>query len=72
LGNGAVVHAVHADADVSDKGKAQSGGTMVNYHYDLGKIAQNHEKLATTKEVAATAEVKALAASSPLPLLQER
>ena len=72
LGNGAVVHAVHADADVSDKGKAQSGGTMVNYHYDLGKVAQNHEKLATTKEVAATAEVKALAASSPLPQLQER
>ena len=30
LGNGSIVHAVHADADTSDKGRTQSGGTMVN------------------------------------------
>lgn len=61
LGNGAMVHAVHADADISDKGRAQSGGTMVNYLYDLGAVAQNHEHYATTKEVLATPEVKQLA-----------
>jgi len=66
LGNGAIVHAVHADADISDKGRAQSGGTMVNYLYDLNKIAQNHEKFATTHEVAAADAVKSLAKSSAL------
>ncbi len=66
LGNGAIVHAVHADADISDKGRAQSGGTMVNYLYDLNKVAQNHEKFATTHAVASSAEVRALAASAPV------
>ena len=61
LGNGAMVHAVHADADISEKGRAQSGGTMVNYLYDLGAVAQNHEHYATTSEVLATPEVKQLA-----------
>ncbi len=64
LGNGAIVHGVHADADTSDKGRAQSAGTMVNYLYDLGKIAQNHERFATTQEVVASAEVKSLAATA--------
>lgn len=64
LGNGAIVHRVHADADTSDKGRAQSAGTMVNYLYDLGKIAQNHERFATTQEVVASAEVKSLAATA--------
>jgi malonyl-CoA decarboxylase len=64
LGNGAIIHAVHADADTSDKGRAQSGGAMVNYLYDLKKVAQNHEQFATTLKVAATAEVRALAAAS--------
>lgn len=61
LGNGAVIHAVHADADISDKGLAQSGGTMVNYLYDLSKVEQNHENFATTRKIAATSEVAALA-----------
>ena len=64
LGNGAIVHAVHAEADTSDKGRAQSAGTMVNYLYDLENIAQNHERFATTQEVACSAEVKALAATA--------
>ncbi|MBL4767841.1 MAG: malonyl-CoA decarboxylase [Rhodobacteraceae bacterium] len=71
LGNGAIIHAVHNDADVSDKGRAQSGGTMVNYLYDLDKVAQNHEKFATTKEVAAVAKVQALAEFTPVSLPQE-
>ena len=72
LGNGAIVHAIHADADISDKGRAQSGGTMVNYLYDLSKVAQNHENFATTREVAATAEVVSLAKPVVLPSIKER
>ena len=63
LGNGARVHAVHAGADTSANGLAQSGGTMVNYLYDLAQIAQNHEKFVTENTVAASAEVRALSAS---------
>ena len=66
LGNGAVIHAVHGEADLSEKGQAQSGGTMVNYLYDLAKVAQNHEKYATTQEVMATDAVKSLAKSAVL------
>ncbi|MEM9629769.1 MAG: malonyl-CoA decarboxylase [Pseudomonadota bacterium] len=66
LGNGAIVHAVHADADISDKGRAQSSGTMVNYLYDLPRVAQNHEHFATTQEVVATDQVRFLARSSAL------
>ena len=72
LGNGSIVHAVHADADTSDKGRTQSGGTMVNYLYDLHKVSQNHENFVTTKEVAATADVKALAGTTALSHTQER
>lgn len=64
LGNGAIVHAVHADADTSQKGRAQSGGVMVNYLYDLGKTAQNHERFAETQEVIAAAGVQTLAAAA--------
>ncbi|MEL7527421.1 MAG: malonyl-CoA decarboxylase [Pseudomonadota bacterium] len=66
LGNGAIIHAVHGGADLSEKGQAQSGGTMVNYLYDLTKVAQNHEKYATTQEVMATDAVKSLAKSAVL------
>jgi malonyl-CoA decarboxylase len=72
LGNGAKIHAVHADADTSEKGMAQSGGTMVNYLYDLQRVAQNHENFANTREVIATAEVKALVGPVALPKTEER
>ena len=72
LGNGAIVHAVHADADTSDNGRAQSGGTMVNYLYDLPRIAQNHENFVTTRKVVATAAVTALAQAAALPQTDER
>lgn len=61
LGNGAIVHAVHAAANMSAKGLAQSHGAMVNYLYDLKRVAQNHEKFATARTVAASSEVRALA-----------
>lgn len=61
LGNGALVHAVHAGADVSENGLAQSGGAMVNYLYDLSLITQNHERYASSQTIAASSEVTALA-----------
>lgn len=64
LGNGAVVHAVHAEADTSEKGRAQSFGTMVSYLYDPDALAQNHERYAATRQVAATRDVRGLAAAS--------
>ena len=61
LGNGAMVHAVHADADTSANGLAQSHGAMVNYLYDLSAISQNHEMFAALKDIAASPEVRAMA-----------
>lgn len=63
LGNGAMVHAVHADADVSENGWRQSNGAMVNYLYDLSRISQNHEQFVGEKTVVASEAVKALSAS---------
>ena len=63
LGNGASVHAIHADADLSPNGQAQSGGMMVNYLYDLALISQNHERFATAGQIAASPEVTALSAA---------
>ncbi|GGX63971.1 malonyl-CoA decarboxylase [Tateyamaria omphalii] len=65
LGNGASIHAVHADADLSEKGLQQSRGAMVNYIYDLSRITANHEHFVTDKAVAASPEVHALAACHP-------
>lgn len=63
LGNGAQVHAVHARADISPNGMAQSGGAMVNYLYDLARVSQNHERFASQAEVIADAEPRALVAA---------
>jgi malonyl-CoA decarboxylase len=60
LGNGALVHAVHADADTSDKGKAQSMGAMVNYLYDLPLITVNHEGFASEKKITASVRTENL------------
>lgn len=61
LGNGALVHALHADADLSENGIAQSSGVMVNYLYDLSRISQNVVLFSEKQEVIATAAVRALA-----------
>ncbi len=65
LGNGAQIHAVHAEADTSENGMRQSNGAMVNYLYDLKKITRNHENFATKKTVAASSTVRSLAATAP-------
>ncbi|PVA11582.1 decarboxylase [Pelagivirga sediminicola] len=69
LGNGAIVHALHAGADLSQKGRAQSGGVMVNYLYDLRRTAERHEAFATDGTIAASPAVKSLAASAQ-PMLK--
>ena len=61
LNNGALVEAVHADADISANGLAQSCGVMVNYLYDLNKISTNHEAYANQQSVIASKAVKTLA-----------
>ncbi|MEP5728208.1 MAG: malonyl-CoA decarboxylase [Sulfitobacter sp.] len=63
LGNGAMVHAVHAGADTSENGLRQSGGAMVNYLYDLDEVATNHEHFVTDKTVAASQAVQTLSAT---------
>lgn len=64
LGNGAILHQTHAKADLSDKGLEQSHGAMVNYLYDLGKVSQNLERFAVDHTVAASSEIKTLAAAA--------
>ncbi len=66
LNNGALVEAVHADADISTNGLAQSCGVMVNYRYDLNKISTNHEAYANQQSVVASKAVKALAEQAQL------
>ena len=64
LGNGAILHQTHAQADMSDKGLQQSRGAMVNYLYDLEKVAQNLDVFAVDHAIAASAEIKTLAAAA--------
>lgn len=71
LGNGALVHKVHAGADVSKKGKTQSSGVMVNYLYDLGKVSQNHERFATTGKISASSEIRSMSASGKKLVAEE-
>ncbi|MEP4342212.1 MAG: malonyl-CoA decarboxylase family protein, partial [Lentilitoribacter sp.] len=67
LGNGAIVHDVHADADTSPRGQAQSAGVMVNYLYDLDKVEQNHEEFMNTKNVHSSQVIKDLANAFSIP-----
>lgn len=54
IGNGASVHDVHAEADLTEKGRDQSSGAMVNYLYDLKKIEKNHEDFVMAKTIPAS------------------
>ena len=59
LGNGAQVHQIHASADLSDKGLAQSYGAMANYLYDLGHIERKHEQYVTEGNIEFSDKLKA-------------
>lgn len=71
LGNGALIHKVHAGADTSDKGVSQSHSVMVNYLYDLSKVAQNHERFAANYEISSSSEIRALSATAERLLAKE-
>jgi malonyl-CoA decarboxylase len=64
LNNGASVAALHAQADISAKGMAQSSGVMVNYLYDLTKIGDNHEAFANQHTVIADKSVRSMASTA--------
>ena len=58
LGNGANIHALHTDADLSDTGKTRSHGVMVNYLYDLKQLEVNHEKFVTGNQIACASKIR--------------
>ncbi len=59
LGNGAELHELHAEADLSQNGRSQSGGAMVNYLYDLKKTERHHEEFAAHATIEASRSVRA-------------
>ncbi|WP_424831509.1 malonyl-CoA decarboxylase domain-containing protein [Ruegeria sp.] len=59
LGNGAELYDLHAEADLSPNGQAQSSGAMVNYLYDLNKTERHHEEFATHATIEASRAVRA-------------
>ncbi len=60
LGNGALVHDVHAKADISVNGLEQSCGVMVNYLYDLARVEQNHEEFTDNRTVVQSRGIQSL------------
>ena len=72
LGNGAIIHQINIDADLSDKGLLQSKGVMVNYLYDLSRISQNVELFSKEEEIPANTTVKSLARQAGRNIMQKR
>ncbi|MEP0960759.1 MAG: malonyl-CoA decarboxylase [Roseobacter sp.] len=64
LGNGAQVYDIHAQADTSENGLAQSSGAMVNYLYNLSQIERHHEDFALKSIVAATKPARTLSTAT--------
>jgi malonyl-CoA decarboxylase len=64
LGNGARLERLNWPADLSESGRRQSYGLMVNYRYDLGDIEKNHEAYADNRAIIATSAIKKLARPS--------
>jgi malonyl-CoA decarboxylase len=60
LNNGAAVYDIHANADLSANGLAQSSGAMVNYIYDLSHTQRQHEDFALKSIVAAAKPAQSL------------
>ena len=60
LGNGAILHKINLNADLSAKGMKQSNGIMINYLYDLATVEKNHEQFFKNKEVILSNEIKSL------------
>lgn len=58
LSNGAQLEQINWLGDVSPKGIKQSAGLMVNYHYKLGEIDDNHEDYVTDGRIATSKSVQ--------------
>ncbi len=58
LSNGATMERLNWMGDASDKGIRQSGGMMLNYRYDLGRIEENHESYTSSGEVAVSSALR--------------
>lgn len=61
LGNGAELHNVHANADLTRNGTNNSWGVMVNYLYDGEKIEANHQAYTNSRNISAANTVLGLA-----------
>ena len=66
LGNGARLERLDWLADTSKRGLQQSAGMMVNYLYKLEEVEQNHEMYVREQKVAASRELRRLAADCVL------
>ncbi len=58
LGNGAELHRINPDGDLSEKGLEQSHGVMVNYLYELDQVEARHEAFAASGELAVSRAVR--------------
>ncbi len=64
LGNGARLERLNWPGDLSDRGRRQSFGLMVNYLYDRGDIEKNHEAYAQSRTIIAANAIRKLARPS--------
>ncbi len=60
IGNGASLERINLNADISEKGMAQSYGVMANYLYDLDVVEENHEIFFKNKIVPVSSEIESL------------
>ena len=60
LGNGAVLGRINLNADLSEKGKNQSKGLMINYIYNLETLEENHESFFKSKHIMQSDLIKTL------------
>ena len=60
LANGARLERLNWIADLSENGMKRSYGVMVNYHYKLSEIENNHEEYVTKIKIAASRSVRGL------------
>lgn len=66
LGNGARMERLNWLADTSKRGLQQSSGMMVNYLYRLEEVEENHEMYVREGKIAASRDLRRLAAECPL------
>jgi malonyl-CoA decarboxylase len=60
LANGARLERINWLADLSERGLQRSFGIMVNYHYKLSEIENNHENYVTKTKIVASRSVHGL------------